>query len=333
MNEKSLKVLEQYDIQVTDTKRGRGSYICETNLGKKLLLDYAGSEKKLEFVNQVLEVLDNRGYAFTDKTLKNREGNLITRDREENACILKDWYEGRECDTKSMADMEGAASGLAKLHQLLVYLPEDGEALKLYTAEDPGEEIRRHNRELRKVYAFIKKRQQKNEFEVRFLNCFSRFYEQAVEAEKWIRQSDYEALKKQSLQKGCLCHGSFHQHNIYYCGRRQIFISNFDKCRYDVQMTDLYQFLRKMMEKQDWEERIGHQILAAYDRVKPIEKREWGYLYARLFYPEKFWKLANQYYNRGKVWIPWQSAGKLKILEEQQEKRNAFLKTLEERKF
>lgn len=331
MNEKSLKVLEQYDIRVTGTKRGRGSYICETNMGKKLLLDYAGSEKKLEFVNQVLTVLDSRGYAFTDKVMKNREGNLITRDREENACILKDWYEGRECDTKSIADMEGAAACLAKLHQMLVYLPEDREIPGIYTAEDLGEEIRRHNRELRKVHAFIKRRQQKNEFEVRFLNCFSMFYEQALEAEKRIGQSDYAVLKKESLEKGRLCHGSFHQHNIYFCGRRQIFVSNFDKCRYDVQMTDLYQFLRKMMEKQDWEERTGHQILSAYDREKPIEKREWGYLYARLFYPEKFWKLVNQYYNRGKVWIPWQSAGKLKVLTEQQEKRNAFLKTLEGR--
>ena len=37
MNEKSLKVLEQYEIEVISTRRGRGSYICETNLGKKLL--------------------------------------------------------------------------------------------------------------------------------------------------------------------------------------------------------------------------------------------------------------------------------------------------------
>ena len=37
MNEKSLKVLEQYDIELISTRRGRGSYICETDQGKKLL--------------------------------------------------------------------------------------------------------------------------------------------------------------------------------------------------------------------------------------------------------------------------------------------------------
>lgn len=305
MNEKSLKVLEQYEIQVTGTRRGRGSYICETNMGKKLLADYTGSEKKLAFVNQVLEALRRQGYSFTDIVMANKEEQLITRDRDENGYILKDWYEGRECDTRSTADMELAVESLARLHRMLVYIPEDGVIQAPYVGIDLGEEIRRHNRELRKVYSFIRKRQQKNDFEIQFLNCFSMFYEQALEAEKWVDSMDYEQLRRESLEKGCISHGSFHQHNIYFLGRRQIFISNFEKCRYDVQTADLYQFLRKMMEKQDWDPMIGQQILNAYDREKTLSTQEWNYMYARLFYPEKFWKLANQYYNRGKVWIPW----------------------------
>ena len=46
MNEKSLKLLEQYDLELISARRGRGSYICETSLGKKLLTDYTGSEKR-----------------------------------------------------------------------------------------------------------------------------------------------------------------------------------------------------------------------------------------------------------------------------------------------
>ena len=329
MNEKSLKVLEQYEIQVTGTRRGRGSYICETSMGKKLLADYSGSEKKLIFVNQVLKELRRQGYSFVDIVMEDKEGHLITKDRDENLYVLKDWYEGRECDTKNTVDMECAVEALAGLHQKMTFFPEESQDNWKYTGAHLGEEIKRHNRELRKIYSFVKKRQRKNDFEVQFLECFSMFYEQAIAAEERIAQSDYELLRRESLEKGCLCHGSFHHHNIYFLGRRQIFVSNFEKCRYDVQVADLYQFLRKMMEKQDYDPYVGHLLLEAYDRGKSLSKGEWDYIYIRMFYPEKFWKLANQYYNRGKVWIPWKSADKLQMLVAQQQKRNAFLKTLE----
>lgn len=328
MNEKSLKVLEQYDIQVNSTRRGRGSYICETNMGKKLLADYTGSEKKLRFVNRVLGTLVQQGYPFADIVMENKEGNLLSYDRDENAYIFKDWYEGRECDTRSMTDIEQAVSSLAYLHKRLV-LPPGVEEAENYAEADLGSELERHNRELRKVYSFIRKRKQKNEFEILFLNYFSMFYEQAVEAQKWLAGYDYENLRSRSLERGCICHGNYNQHNIYFLGRRQVFVGNFDKCRYDVQLSDLYQFLRKIMEKQDWEEEIGHRILEIYGREKHIDHQEMNYIYARLFYPEKFWKLANQYYNRSKSWIPWKSTGKLEILIQQQNKRNSFLKSLE----
>ena len=61
MNEKSLKLLEQYDLELISARRGRGSYICETSLGKKLLTDYTGSEKKIVFTNQLLERMEQKG--------------------------------------------------------------------------------------------------------------------------------------------------------------------------------------------------------------------------------------------------------------------------------
>lgn len=326
MNEKSLKVLEQYDIQVTGTKRGRGSYICETNMGKKLLADYTGSEKKLVFVNEVLEMLKGKGYLFADVILPTKEGNLTTRDRDENVYILKDWYEGRECDTRNMNDVEQAVINLAHLHNMLVLEKKEENRIRPKLLEE--DELRRHNRELRKICSFVRKRHQKNEFEVLFLKYYDMFYEQALGAEQWLEGSACVDLKKESVEKGCLCHGNYNQHNIYFPGRGKVFTANFYKCRYDVQMLDLYQFLRKIMEKQNWETASGHRMLELYDREKPISDREMEYLYARLFYPEKFWKLANQYYNRSKSWIPWKNVGKLELLASQQEKRNAFLKSL-----
>ena len=59
MNEKSLKVLEEYDLELISARRGRGSYICETSLGTKLLADYNGSEKKAAFTSQLLQYMED----------------------------------------------------------------------------------------------------------------------------------------------------------------------------------------------------------------------------------------------------------------------------------
>lgn len=329
MNEKSLKLLEQYEIEVLSTRRGRGSYICETNHGKLLFTGCGSSEKKMAFVNRLLETMKNGGYRFTDIAHPNKEGNLLTADRDEGNCVLKDWYEGRECDAKSFTDIEQALRRIARLHGLMYLPPDEENGGCSYLGEDLQSEMERHNRELRKVYSFMRRRRQKNSFEILFLNCFQMFYEQAQEAQTQLSGSGYQALRKEAVARGSICHGNFNYHNVWFVGKGQVFISNFERCRYDVQTADLYHLLRKIMEKQDWSKYMGHRMISVYDHERAMTKAEQDYLRIRLRYPEKFWKLANQYYNHNKAWVPEKNVEKLQTLIQQQNHRNSFLKTLE----
>ena len=49
MNEKYVEALEQYDMEVRAVKKGRGSWICETDQGCRLLKEYRGTARRLEF--------------------------------------------------------------------------------------------------------------------------------------------------------------------------------------------------------------------------------------------------------------------------------------------
>ena len=42
MNEKYVEALEQYDMEVRTVRKGRGSWICETDQGCRLLKEYRG---------------------------------------------------------------------------------------------------------------------------------------------------------------------------------------------------------------------------------------------------------------------------------------------------
>ena len=65
-------------------------------------------------------------------------------------------------------------------------------------------------------------------------------------------------------------------------------------------------------------------MLKAYEEKKPLTPEEREYLGIRMGYPEKFWKLANYYYNTNKAWIPGKHMEKLEKFLAQREKRVSF---------
>ena len=98
---------------------------------------------------------------------------------------------------------------------------------------------------------------------------------------------------------------------------------------YGIQVSDLYYFMRKILEKHRFNLRLARQLLDAYTAVLPLTRKEWSYLYILFLYPEKYWKQMNYYVNSNKAWIPARNIDKLKALESQFEARNLFLKELE----
>ena len=55
-----------------------------------------------------------------------------------------------------------------------------------------------------------------------------------------------------------------------------------------IQISDLYRFMRKVMEKHGWNLDLGLSMLDSYERVLPMEPKERGCLYYLFLYPEKY---------------------------------------------
>src|SRR5699024_1177246 len=127
----------------------------------------------------------------------------------------------------------------------------------------------------------------KSLFERRYLESYLVFLEQAKESLEMLKEASLDQLRDQSIQAGSLCHGEYNQHHILM-SRAGTATTDFSRCRYDVQMADLYQFLRKILEKQNWSVGIGMAILEEYGREKEISPLEREYLRIRLAFPEKF---------------------------------------------
>ena len=70
-------------------------------------------------------------------------------------------------------------------------------------------------------------------------------------------------------------------------------------------------FCGKSWEKHHWDVKFGDAMLEMYSRIRPLSQAEIEYISLKLIYPEKFWKVANAYYQSNKAWIPEKSVEKL----------------------
>lgn len=330
MQEYELNVLEQYNIEVTGTRKVRGAILCETSEGVLLLKEAQGSEKRMPVLCELYGYLDSQGFEWADGLIANKEGSCVSVAEDGTKYVLKRWFQGRECDVRKPAELLAAAGNLAKLHILLRHPLENEVAAGTHMKE----EYMRHNRELNKVRRFVRELSPKGEFEYAFLKNFDQMYQWAALALHELEYMDYETLYRESIETASLTHGEYNYHNIlmlYPENTKQpckMAVTNFDKCKKDVQVEDLYYFLRKVMEKNGWKARLGDNMLNAYAAIRPLGKEEMDYLRVRLIYPEKFWKIANSYYHSNKAWISVKSIEKLNVAIWQTEEKKRFLENI-----
>ncbi len=100
MGDRSAIVLENYEIEVLRTWKGRGAVLCETNQGILILKEYAGHKEKAVFQDALLCMIREKGFCQAESIIRNKEQELLTVDVDGTAYILKTYEDGRECNVK-----------------------------------------------------------------------------------------------------------------------------------------------------------------------------------------------------------------------------------------
>jgi len=331
VNDRAVELLEQYEIEVLRIRKGRGAFFCDTDRGCLIFKEFSGSENRLQMQDKLLKQIEKEGAVRVEQLIPNREGGLYVKDADENKYVLKTWCEGRECDIYNPEECALAVELLARLHNSMQLTEDFSEGLTTFT---PEKEYDKHNRELRKVRKFLNQKSQKTWFEIHLAKHFDFFLNQALSVtEEWKYYSEIarrENLdgKESGVRKPVhLCHGDYQYHNILR-DNKGWFLVNFEKCMADDPIRDLYLLMRKLLEKGNWSVELGNDLLGTYEKVRPISALSRIDLYYRLSYPEKFWKIANFYYNSGKAWIPGRNLEKLEKLVEQEQAKQTFLDTV-----
>lgn len=310
-------VLEKYDLKINQITKGRGVYICDTDRGMKLLVPFRGSKERARFLMEVLAALDGAGYPV-EQVVCTAEGEALAEDDTGARFWLKTYVAGSECSTAREGDMAKAVRQLAKLHAVTEKCEITVPDFMISSRSDLKQTYERHYRELLKLNNYVKSRKSKNTFERRFQEQYPHFIADAGQALVFLeRQADVAYL---------LCHGDMNQHNVVRTpeGFR---IIHFENMCWNPAVSDLANFLRKLLEKNSWSYELGMRLLDEYRSVRPFAGEELKHLYLALLFPEKFWKIANHYANSHKV-LSGRDVEKLDRVIAQEDARSIFLEKL-----
>ncbi len=325
MEERFEEILGKYEFAVRNIARTRGAFVLDTDKGLHILRPWDVSKKRIEFENKVTTSLENRGYTGVDTIIPTREGQLISETTTGESYVVKKWFHGEECRVKEKEDLILAAGNLGQLHKMLCL--DTGEEDNSLKEESLIGIFERHNREMKRICTYIRGKRQKNGFELCILKSFDEFYQRAVEGVIQLKELSFDARAIKACEEKQLCHGCYTYHNVLIL-RDGIATVNFEKTDYGLQLLDLYYFLRKVMEKNNWEKELGYTILSEYLKFHSLEKDEIKMLGVLLGYPEKYWKITNHYFNSKKSWIAEKDMDKLELVCCQEMRKTLFLKEL-----
>lgn len=334
MKDIECRLLEKYWVDVNHVRKVRSGFLCDTNQGLFRIKELSSSVKKTPYVQYICQQLKENGYEHVDIMLLNKEGELVCDMRDHGQYVLKHWFMGRECDIYKERELMIACEQLAELHNCLdrvsgqiVQMQEDlqeDERWNQFIATDLLTEWNRHNQGLKKARRYMRNRVNKGEFETIYLDKFEEFYEVADQVVCRLQETEYDSLYSEAIEKKYLVHGDYNYHNMLFVGAN-VAMTNFERFRVDIPVSDFYYFLRKVMEKYDWNEDIGYKMIESYGGKRGFSDSEYAYIALRLSYPEKLWKLTNYYYNTNKAWISEKNVEKLRISIEQMTIKQQFV--------
>ena len=177
VNDRAVSVLENYEIEVLRTWKGRGAMLCESDKGLLILKEYTGPKDKIIFQDALLKSISEQGFPSVESILKTKEGELIVYDQDRTPYILKTYFEGRECNVRDTKECIQAVKTLARLHKASFI---DTSGVFPGAGQRPecriDKEYEKHNRELKKVRKFLKEKSQKTNFEIFLLKHYDYFF-------------------------------------------------------------------------------------------------------------------------------------------------------------
>lgn len=296
-----IDLFKLFNLKVEDLIPLRSVYILITDKGKKILKKIENTED-MKFITTALDYI-KEGYSDILTFVKAGDGNYYVRWKDGIYCVME-LIEGRECCCSNPLDVVIASKALAQYHKsslgILKYLENSNlQTLKNNLGRFP-QKFMNAKEHLLDIKGRVNKYGYKNTFDKLLLESVDEQIENINESIRSLEKSNYESLCKNE-NKIVLCHNDLAHHNIILSEDRAYFI-DFEYSLVDIRVHDICNFLMKSIKNYGYDFDKSREIINAYDSIWKIDKDELEVLYAIMIFPNDYYNLVYNYYNKKKNW-------------------------------
>lgn len=185
-------------------------------------------------------------------------------------------------------------------------------------------QFQKKNRELKRVGDYIQKSTRQSAFIDAYNQCAFMFVKEGTTCVSVLRKVYEENAGLRTELKQGFVHGNYQHHNILKDDAGWALIG-FENFRFGPQISDVYDYMRKILEKNEYDFDFAKAILEGYETFVSLTRQDYLCLYLLMYYPDKFWKISNRYYNAKKTWIAPKMIEKLGNVVTQNQQKKEFL--------
>lgn len=325
MLEINKEIADRYNLDIKYVVPYKDAFIISTPKGKKLLKKSDMIPARILFIHGVKEHLFKNNFNCIDRYLCTTDGEPYITIESDNYTIA-DYAEGTECNFDSREEIIKASKLLALMHKASKgYIPPQGSMVRDDLGKLPQYFSKRLD-EIKKLKKVAKKGRSK--FDYLFLEYIDYFYGIGEDAINKIYGSKYEDIVNAARNEGAVCHHDYNHNNIV-CSAENMSIINFDYCCFELKVYDIANLLRRKMRKCNWDISEAAVILNEYRALEPVSDDEFKIMKIMLQFPQKFWRVANKYYNSRRSWSEKSYVSKLQEVIDEVKYHKGFMQQLD----
>lgn len=286
----------QYDIKVKKYHYAKSHFYLETEKGLFILRKTIATKEQIQFEYELGENMLAKGFPYINPIFltKKKTPYVVSQDK---VYVLQPYLVGEEIDFQNAEDLKQAIIILANFHQLAKDMAIGEKSVDEMSFKNPYEAFHKRYVESQRLRKSIGKTGSKTPFETMYIKDYKVYQSLQEMALEKIDCAMGEKLTQMVKEHQTVAHNDYSYHTVEKNKDGEFKMTELDSCGYGIQITDIANVLTKVMQKNNWNITLLHDLLNSYESQRTLSSEERNMLKALLIFPGKYAKICNNYLN------------------------------------
>lgn len=321
MEELNKQIPAGFNIKPKSIIKSRLSYICRTDKGMRLIQKTQTSEEKLLFTHALKQHIEKSGFFVADKFYISNQ-NTPYYVFENETYIMTHFNETEDSDFTSSDDIKEIVRITARFHNSAknFVFPKG----KIYPGINLTEYFLKQLQKFKSIKKQLSSKSCLSDFDVLFIKNYDYFYSEAAEALDILKNSAYNKLYDNSIQKSYICHNALKEETVIKL-KNKFSIISFENASAAPCLWDFADILNRYIRKHVPPAAEISGLIEIYNSENAITSDEVNVFYAILKFPLKYIKTCCDFCSKGLPFTPNSVINRMKTIIEQKERTKLYI--------